>query len=286
MGHRPLPEPAAPRPDAGGLYTLSGEARNVRPFTEDTGWGDHRETIQVVSFTLDQFASGGLARSVYAEIRGRTIARRPVENEAVTVTGRFVGGRFEVRTLVGLRDDPYLPINDAAAPLRLRRGLLPFGRAALILLFGGALLFFGFVHNIAGPESHQPTPHVQSATGPGPWIIKGQGYIYEIVSASRTATTPDMGEPTASLTVRGFVTRTAQMDATSMSWELRNQDGVELKLEDPDPTTWEEAPTLDQRLPIALVVYDSKPEATTLTLAVSDFYRSDGGLILRNIPVR
>jgi hypothetical protein len=299
MGHRPgpAPGPPPPRPDAGGYYTLTGEARNVRSFSEDTGWGEHRETIQVVSFTLDQFASGGLTRSVYAEVRGRTIARRPVENEVVTVTGRFAGGRFDVHTLVGLRDDPGLPIHDVPAGRRRRSGLLPLGCGCAVLMLLGfgalvALLFFGVVRNIPGLGSilgQGSGPHVVQVTGPGPWIVEGDGFRYEIVSATRTTTTPFMGEPSPALAVRGFVTNTAHGGFANMDWELRNQDSFKLQGDPVDPTgatIWEAEPTPGQKLPIMLVVIDSKPGATTLTLTVTDFFHRDEPLILRDIPVK
>jgi hypothetical protein len=293
MGHS---APAADEPavfNVRGRFTLTGEARNVRSFTEDTGWGNSRQTIQIVSFTLDQFESGGLRRSVYAEIRGRSIDRRPLENESITVTGRFYGNLLEVETLAGMRDDPNLPIRPKVSLWRRHRRMIVVLSVVTVLVLVvacvGPLYLFGRIFNDVGAPIRDlvgvgspPAPIVLDATGEGPWTIIGMGYKYEIVSVQRTSRTPWMGKAGPALMVEGYVTRTDNNEFTAMSFELRNQNGTVLA---DAGSVWERAPTLGQRLPISLVVYDIQPKASSLTLTISDFYRRDEGLILRGIPV-
>jgi hypothetical protein len=137
-----------------------------------------------------------------------------------------------------------------------------------------------------------PGPIVRNAVGSPPWTIDGQGYRYEINSVSHDRAMPAPGpgwsprDLTPSLTIHGFVTRTEAKQETAMSYEVRTQDRVKLeKLFGPNIGSWEENPTLGQRLPIELRVYDSSPGATQLTIVISDFFAHDGGLILQGIPV-
>jgi serine/threonine protein kinase len=137
-----------------------------------------------------------------------------------------------------------------------------------------------------------PGPIVRNAVGSPPWTIDGQGYRYEINSVSHDRAMPAPGpgwsprDLIPSLTIHGFVTRTEAKQFTHMSYEVRTQDRVKLKkLFGPNIESWEENPSLGQRLPIELRVYDSSPGATQLTIVISDFFAHDGGLILQGIPV-
>lgn len=289
--------PDVPEPDADGNYTLSGQVRNVRTFTEDAGIGEARYQLQVVSFTVDDFAPGGLRRSVYAEIRGASLGRRPVENELVHVTGTFRDGRLDVRTWSSDGDDPHLPI-----PKPRRRFPRP-----VALALAGALAIVAFAVGTAivkgrepapsapggpgGPPASAATPTVRDATGDGPWVIEGQGYRYEFESVVPSRTTPWMEPATASLTIRGHVTRT-EAGHSGMSYEVRDQDGRKLAepgisatFDDHGATAWESSPAMGQRLPIVLVVLDGTPPATSVTVAIADFFRPDEGLVLRNLPI-
>jgi hypothetical protein len=126
-------------------------------------------------------------------------------------------------------------------------------------------------------------PTTVEANGPAPWTISGMGYTYEFEGITRTQSTVFGGEFAASLTISGHVTRTAEMSFTSMSYNVRTESGVVLG-RTPD-SVWEGDPTLNQRLPIKIVVYDSNPAAKTLTVTISDFFRSDQDLIMKDIPV-
>jgi serine/threonine protein kinase len=138
-----------------------------------------------------------------------------------------------------------------------------------------------------------PGPIVRDAVGSPPWTIDGQGYRYEINSVSHDRAVPGPGsssrDPIPSLTIHGFVTRTETKQLTSMGYEVRTQDRVKLGTVfgpfGPNVGIWEPNPTLGQRLPIELRVYDSSPGATQLTIVISDLFVQDGGLIMQGIPV-
>jgi hypothetical protein len=82
---------------------------------------------------------------------------------------------------------------------------------------------------------------------------------------------------------------------TSMHYEVRDQDGNKLadtstaphppSAPDSDFSAWEEAPTLGQRLPIVMVLYDTSPRAVSVSVTISDVFHDNEDLILRNIPV-
>jgi hypothetical protein len=139
------------------------------------------------------------------------------------------------------------------------------------------------------PPSTSPVsgPIVPDTVSFPPRTIDGQGYRYEINSVSRDRAKPDPGSSSIdsrpSLTIHGFVTRTEAKEITSMSYEVRTQDGV--KLESLNGGRWEKNPTLGERLPIELRVYDSSPGATQLKITISDFFVPNSALILRGIPV-
>lgn len=140
------------------------------------------------------------------------------------------------------------------------------------------------------PTESVPGPIVRDAVGSPPWTIDGQGYRYEINSVSHDRAVPGPGsssrDPIPSLTIRGFVTRTEAKQVTSMSYDVRTQDGVKLEsVFGPNVGSWEEDPTLGQRLPIELRVYDSSPRATQLKIVISDLFVPNGALILQGIPV-
>ncbi len=135
-----------------------------------------------------------------------------------------------------------------------------------------------------------PGPVVQQAVGSPPWLIEGQGYRYEIDSATRSTVVASFGEPrTATVVIRGFVTRTGSTSFSSTSIQVRNQDGVILDgatTNGADAVSrWEEFPVRDQRLPFEVVVYEAKAATTSVTITITDFYVRNGGLILQNVPV-
>jgi hypothetical protein len=153
-----------------------------------------------------------------------------------------------------------------------------------------AYLFVPILSHEASPrQTATPTPSgplAVDASGNGPWVISGYGYTFDVTQVDHTRTTPWMGQPAPSLTVYGYVTRT-DPNAREVSWDLRDENSN--RLDSPvGPVArivWEQMPTLDQRLPFTLVVYDSN-RAKSLTLTVEIYYFPDNqALILRDVPV-
>jgi hypothetical protein len=148
------------------------------------------------------------------------------------------------------------------------------------LLVAGVEFGPGIVEKFQGPG-----PVVHEAVGPAPWVIEGQGYRYEIESVARTSFSPRLGESrTSALVINGHVTRIDSRSFSSMSVVVRNQDGTALDSVR-DQGQWEEFPTRDQRLPIKMVVYDSDPLASHVTITINDFHVRNGDLTLRNLPI-
>ncbi|WP_063745297.1 toll/interleukin-1 receptor domain-containing protein [Parafrankia sp. EUN1f] len=146
----------------------------------------------------------------------------------------------------------------------------------------------------ASPTVATPTPGptIVNADGPGPWTVQAIGYTYEVTGVSRTTAAPFprwWDPPVPAISVRGTVLRAEANSHTSMGWELRDQNGHKLTAPtgtSPDPPgEWENTPTLGQTVRFELVVYDTSPAVTSLTLTITDFHRSDYPLVISNIPV-
>jgi hypothetical protein len=269
--------------------TVEGHARHVRAFNEHVGTGQWRYQAHVVSFTMEQVQPGGQRRSVYAEIRGQTIGRRPAENEYVRATGTYSHGRLYVESWISLGDKVPAPVKGRSWWYRHR---IAVGVSAVVLVFATvtacvapALPFANVFHGFpfSGSTFGGGGPTISEASGPAPWTISGIGYTYEFESITHTQSTTFMGGPAPSITITGHVTRTNETAFTSMSCGVRNESGIVLSRA--PGNVWEESPALNERLPITIVVYDSSPAATTLTVTISDFFRTDQDLVLKDIPV-
>lgn len=205
------------------------------------------------------------------------------------------------------------PSKDAPETARRRRrfaGLVAGALAIVILAVVGGVYgmiaigqhYYQKVGDVAEPprnfglhssnSSDSPQPVIaEQATGPGPWIITGLGFRYEITKAVLAPNPSHAADSAGTLTISGFVTRTADMPFADMRYEVRDQDGF--RLNDPEANSlnqrgqWDSFPTLDQRYPIAIVIGlpASANASVTVTLTITDPFRGGSALLLKDIPV-
>lgn len=211
---------------------------------------------------------------------------QPTTSQAAPTTGPHSGSPRQ--------GNPSTPRPSAKSPVRVAVTLMLAIGIPLAIVVGLAITVWNVVPNLLpdipgdfGFPGFADGPVVVDAIGPPPWTIEGQGYRYEITSVSRDRATPvtNLGsvEMVPTLTVHGFVTRNGASPMSHMTYVVRNQDDVVLA--NFEGGVWEDNPTLGQRLPIELRVYDSSPETAALKITINDFYVSNGDLILQGIPI-
>lgn len=136
------------------------------------------------------------------------------------------------------------------------------------------------------PFTQQAKQITVEAQGNPPWTVEGFGWRYSVVSVARTRSEWQL-KTRPSLTITAEVLRTQSTSSFAhMQYRVSDQ-GSGILLEeasfssggDGDPPT-----NLLSRL--VHVVWDTEPQAKTLTIVLHDFYWPDGrDLILRNVPV-
>jgi hypothetical protein len=126
---------------------------------------------------------------------------------------------------------------------------------------------------------------IQQVSGPAPWTIEGYGYRYSVEGIRRTLHKGKAFQPRPSLTITGSVTRIQESRFTDMRFQIYDQGGNLLEAV-PFEGSGTGNPPLNQRSKLVIVVWDSNPKATSLTIIIDDFYwPAERDLILRDVPI-